>query len=104
MKIVTTGDHMRTMVITLILGWTMTAFGQLPSPPKGCKDDISLKGYCSRMEAGTFSGPIQIGFFLVVDKTGYARVEDALQKYLQFEEWPIYANQAIYSCPVLCRT
>ena len=82
---------------TLLLGVLFGAVamgGTLPTAPEQCQEDISLKNYCTEMVAGTFSGPIELRFFLSVEKSAYGSVEEALNQYLNFEQWPAFAEQA----------
>lgn len=71
------------------------AYGKaLPVAPDTCSDDISLVSYCTTLEAGTFSGPIQLKFFLVVPKEEYTNHNQIAGRYLDFFSWPSYGENA----------
>jgi hypothetical protein len=65
---------------------------ELPQAPASCADDVAQIGYCSKVTAPTFRGPIDIQFFVVVDKATFPTVESVLDRYLSFDNWPAYSQ------------
>ena len=66
--------------------------GVIPEVPKDCKDDLDLKGYCSGYKAPVFKGPVDIVFYITVDKFDFPTLEDVLARYLDFGAWPRYVE------------
>lgn len=66
----------------------------IPEPPKGCADEILLKGYCKGFKAPIFKGPINITFYISLNKAEYPSKDDALDRFLDFVSWPSYAENS----------
>ncbi|HYX37006.1 MAG TPA: hypothetical protein VE954_28225 [Oligoflexus sp.] len=62
----------------------------VPKNVATCVASITDKGYCVETEAASF--PINVRFYIVVDKETYPTVEGLLEKYLAFDAWPAYTE------------
>lgn len=60
----------------------------LPNVPANCLQDIQMNGYCADFDAPIFMGPVNIRFFIVVDKADYPTVDSAIARYMDFASWP----------------
>jgi hypothetical protein len=77
----------------LLTGHAVAETAKAPPVPKdvaGCVDSIAEKNFCVETEASSF--PINIRFYIVVDKEAYPTVETLLDKYMAFDQWPAYTD------------
>ena len=84
------------MVLTvgLMLPSSLLAEKSLPEVPKNCAEDIMLKGYCVEAKAPLFKGPIDLVFYVAIDKEYYPTRESIKDRYLDFNAWPQYAESS----------
>jgi hypothetical protein len=77
----------------LLTGHAVAETAKAPPVPKdvaGCVASIAEQNFCVETEASSF--PINIRFYIVVDKEAYPSVETLLDKYMAFDHWPAYTD------------
>lgn len=77
----------------LLTGHAFAETAKAPPVPKDlatCVAAIADQNFCVETDASSF--PINIRFYIVVDKENYPTVETLLDKYMAFDEWPAYTE------------
>jgi hypothetical protein len=77
----------------LLAGHAVAETAKAPPVPKdveACVAAIADQRFCVETEASGF--PINVRFYIVVDKETYPTVETLLDKYLAFDQWPAYTD------------
>ncbi len=82
----------RVIALSLALFSGMAAAKDLPAIPADCAKSVADLGYCSAVQAPTFKGPIDMQFFVVVDKSNYPTVTSIINRYLAFDYWPEFSK------------
>ncbi len=82
----------RVIALSLALMSGMASAKNLPAIPADCAKSVAEVGYCSAVQAPTFKGPIDMQFFVVVDKSSYPTVDSIINRYLAFDYWPEFSK------------
>ncbi len=69
---------------------TLSAYAaSLPEAPPDCAEQVSSKGYCTKVQIPN-RGPIKLSFFAVVEASDYPDADKLLARYQNFAAWPSY--------------
>ena len=83
------------ILLTTVAGLFMAssaAAKSLPELPKGCAQDIAVKGFCSGFStSGVTSGSVTATIFAVVDTASYPDAQSLYERYVDFDQWPDFA-------------
>jgi hypothetical protein len=81
------------LAILIFLASSISADDLMPIPAN-CAKEISLHGYCSKSYAPIFKGPVNISFFIIVDKAVFPSVEKLYYRYISFDSWGDFADSS----------
>lgn len=71
---------------------TSASAKSLPELPKGCAQDIAVKGFCSGFStSGVTSGSVTATIYAVIDADQYPDAQSLYERYVDFDQWSDFA-------------